>query len=447
MHLLQAFREFIAKERLFSAGEKLLLAISGGIDSVVLCELAQQAGLEFQVAHCNFQLRGAESDRDEAFVRELAEAYGREIVVRGFDTAAYARSRKVSVQVAARELRYRWFSELIGSDGGPGLIATAHQLDDNIETVLMNFFKGTGVAGLRGMLPRQGKIVRPLLFADRAAINAFATERSLRWVEDSSNQTDDYTRNFFRHRIFPLLETAYPAVRQNLAGNIQRFREIEAIYRQGIQQTKTKLLEFRGAEVHIPVEKLKRAAPLSTLIFEIFSPYGFTPQQSGPIGDLLDSPTGRYVCSPTHRVLRNRNWLVLSPLLHPDSTTILIETATGPVNFGGGTLRFDLRPSPGCPPPGDPSVAWVDAKKIVWPLILRRWRAGDYFYPLGMRKKKKLARFFIDRRLSLTEKEKIWVLEMDKKIIWVIGQRIDDRFRITATTSDALAIRLTSGAG
>jgi tRNA(Ile)-lysidine synthase len=444
MHLLHAFQDYIAKERLFSPEDRLLLAVSGGIDSVVLCELAQQAGFQFELAHCNFQLRGAESDRDEQFVSDLAGRHGREIHVQHFDTAAIALSRKVSVQVAARDLRYEWFHRILAADDRPGLIVTAHQLDDNIETQLMNFFKGTGIAGLRGMLPRQGKIVRPLLFADRAAIRRFAGELGLRWVEDSSNETDRYTRNFFRHRILPLLEEAYPAALQNLAANLERFRGIETVYRQAIEQQKSKLLEYRGGWIHIPVEKLKRASPLSTLIFEIFSPFGFTPQQSGPIEALLDSVTGKYVLSATHRVLRNRNWLILSPLRDPEATVILIEAGESLVEFSQGVLGIEKIAPAGYPPPADTSVAWLDARGIEYPLILRPWSRGDYFYPLGMRKKKKLARFFIDQKLSLAEKEKVWVLETNKKILWVIGRRIDDRFRTAPGTSEQLKISFTA---
>ena len=213
MDLLQAFRDFIAKERLFSAGDRLLLAVSGGLDSVVLCELMHRAALDFSIAHCNFQLRGAESERDEVFVGQLSQRYGVRVYTERFDTEIYAASNKVSIQVAARELRYRWFEEIVDSWAQPAaLIITAHHLDDNTETLLMNFFKGTGIAGLRAMLPRQGRIVRPLLFATRAMLQQYAVDQGLEWVEDSSNLSDKYTRNFFRHQVIPLVQKVYPAV-------------------------------------------------------------------------------------------------------------------------------------------------------------------------------------------------------------------------------------------
>lgn len=440
MQLLNSFREYIAAERLFSRQDKLLLAVSGGLDSVVLCELARQAGLEFSIAHANFQLRGAESDRDEQFVRDVAARYDRAIVVRRFDTAAFAAGHKLSIQVAARGLRYDWFRQVISEWEGGGVIVTAHQLDDNIETLTMNFFKGTGIAGLRGMLPRHGDLARPLLFARRSDLEKFAAESGLQWIEDSSNVSDKYTRNFFRHQVLPLIEKAYPAALDNLGDNLHRFREIETIYRDAIGRQKKKLFEPKGAEMHIAVLKLQQSTPLRTLIFELFSPYGFTPQQTGPIAALLDGPTGKYVCSPTHRLLRNRRWLILSPLYDASAVTILIEPGETKVEYPGGILRLEACPVTGGLPPADADMACLDAGEITWPLLLRPWRAGDYFYPLGMRKKKKLARFFIDQKLSLADKEKVWVLEMNKKIIWVVGQRIDDRFKLTAATRQMLRI-------
>ena len=465
MDLLQAFRDFIAKERLFSAGDRLLLAVSGGLDSAVLCELInllrlRQAsgdpGHTIDIAHCNFQLRGAESERDEAFVGQLGKRYGVRVYTERFDTEIYAASKKVSIQVAARELRYRWFEEIVDSWAQPAaLIITAHHLDDNIETLLMNFFKGTGIAGLRAMLPRQGRIVRPLLFATRAMLQQYAVDQGLEWVEDSSNLSDKYTRNFFRHQVIPLVQQAYPAVLHNLADNINRFREIEWIYRQSIEQQKKKLLEYKGNEVHIPVLKLQRSAPLTTLVYEIMAPFGFSAQQTPEVIGLLDSPSGKYVHSATHRILRHRKWLIISLRDTMESVTIVVEPGDTEVVYEQGRLRLKelsssdvpdeiLSPSPTVAAsrgrtPASP-IAWLDAADIEFPLLLRKWRPGDYFYPLGMRKKKKLARFFIDNKLSLTEKEKIWVVEMNKKIIWIVGLRIDDRYRITTATRQVLKI-------
>ena len=442
MDLLQSFDHFIKKENLFSPGDRLLLAVSGGMDSVVLCECCHRAGFDFIIAHCNFQLRGAESERDEAFVRQLAVRYNREVLVKRFETQQYAADKKLSIQVAARELRYGWFQGVAGGR----LIVTAHHLDDNIETLLMNFFKGTGIAGLRGMLPRQGGIVRPLLFATKTQLQQFAEDRQLSWVEDSSNLTDKYTRNYLRHQFIPLVQDRIPEAMHNLAGNIDRFREIEMIYRQAIGQIKHKLYEYSRSEIHIPVLKLKKLEPLNTFVYEVISDFGFSAQQTGAAIALLDSPSGKYIRSATHRILKDRNWLIITPHETRASQNILIESPGGRVEYDEGAFRLDIDLLPVTPgQPFIPSaaanhIAWLDAAAIQFPLLLRKWQPGDYFYPLGMRKKKKLARFFIDNKLSLADKEKIWVLEMDKKIVWVVGMRIDDRYKIAPQTREVLKI-------
>lgn len=446
MDLLEAFKDFIDREHLFTKEDRLLLAVSGGLDSTVLCELAHRAGFTFTIAHCNFRLRGTESDRDEAFVRQLANRYGREVLVQQFDTPAVAAGRRLSVQVAARELRYEWFRGVVDQWGGEGVIVTAHHLDDNIETMVMNFFRGTGISGLRGMLPRQDKIARPLLFATRDSLRKFAAECGLDWVEDSSNESDKYTRNLFRHELLPVVARAYPAALENLAENLIRFREIEVIYRQAIDRQKKILLEHRGKEVHIPVLKLKKSIPLPTIIHEIFSPYGFTSRQNASIAALLDSPSGKYICSGSHRLLRDRRWLILSPIGHAGQTTVVIGKDDQNIEYPDGKLQLEWLPDFAGSPSAESAVAWLDAKEIVFPLLLRRWRQGDYFYPLGMRKKKKLARFLIDQKLSLAEKEKVWVVEMDKKIVWIVGRRIDDRFRLGEKTGRILRITATRNA-
>lgn len=446
MELLEKFKEYIAKEKLFTAGDRLLVAVSGGLDSVVLVELCRRCGYEFGIAHCNFQLRGAESERDEEFVRGLGARYG-EVRVERFDTSAYAGTNKVSVQVAARELRYGWFESMV-REGAANWIVTAHHLDDNIETMLMHFFKGTGIAGMRGMLPKQGNIVRPLLFARKEELRAFAVEAGLQWVEDSSNESDKYTRNFFRHQLIPLVEQAYPASLNSLADNLERFREVEALYRQAVEGWTKKLMEVRGSDVHIPVEKLRKAAPLPTVVYELLAPFGFSPQQAGEVIALMDSPTGRYVRGRTHRVLKNRNWLIVTPLGETEALPILIEEGQGAANFPEGELRLtrldvgELRTLD-----QGAGVALLDAGRIGLPLLLRPWKAGDYFYPLGLRKKKKVARFLIDAKVSMAEKERVWVLEMDKKLLWIVGRRIDDRWKIGPGTKEVLRIEWVKSPG
>ena len=446
MNLLLSFQQFIQQENLFSAKDRLLLAVSGGIDSVVLCELCQQAGYDFVIAHCNFQLRGEESDSDELFVKELGKQYGKQVLVKKFDTRAYATQHKVSIQVAARELRYAWFDELLGRDitHQPSAIShllTAHHLNDNIETMLMNFFKGTGIAGLRGILPKQGKVLRPLLFAKKETLQQFAADNGLQWREDSSNQLDKYARNYFRNQLIPLVKNVYPEAENNLAGNLQRFKDIELLYHQAVYQHKKKLLEYKGNEVHIPVLKLQQTRPLHSVLYEIIKAYHFSPDQVPEVMALMASETGKYIQSASHRIIKNRHWLIISPQQDGASATIIIEATDKKMAYPQGFLTFSTIPHSSFPIPDSPHTACLDAGSIQFPLLLRKWKTGDYFYPLGMPKKKKLSRFFIDLKLSKTDKEKIWVLEMNKKIVWVVGYRIDNRFKITPSTQQVLQIQ------
>lgn len=428
MSLLTRFRNHIHQHLLFTDSDKLLLAVSGGMDSMVMTELCRQAGFDLTIAHCNFKLRSEESDRDEKFVLDYANRNNIPVLVRQFDTEQYGKANRFSTQVAARELRYQWFNELL-NDKTLQLkyLLTAHHAEDNIETLLMNFFKGTGIAGLHGILPKQDKIIRPLLFARKQDMEDFAKENNLGWVEDSSNQSDKYTRNYFRHQLIPLIRSVYPSVENNLTENIKRFAEVEQLYQQSVELNRKKLLEYRGEEIHIPVLKLKKTEPLSTIIYEIFKTYGFSSAQVPDIISLLDSETGKYVQSSGYRILRNRNWLILAPNNTDQQSLIMIEDV-GELHYPGGILDIKITDSGG-ETPASSAVAILDAKEIHFPLILRKWKQGDYFYPSGMKGKKKIARFLIDQKLSAIEKEKVWVIEMDKKIIWVVGRRIDERFK------------------
>lgn len=452
MNFLQRFQQYISDNYLFSSKDTLLLAVSGGIDSVVLCELCKQAGYSFIIAHCNFKLRGAESERDAAFVQQLAVACNAPIHIKKFDTAAYADERKLSIQEAARELRYNWFAELLTKGAAthspltthhsPTCLLTAHHLDDNIETMLMHFFRGTGIHGLRGMLPKQGHIVRPLLFARRQEIKQFAAENDLKWVEDSSNALDKYSRNYFRHQLIPLVQKIYPEAENNLVNNLRRFADMEALYDQAVEQHKKKLLEQKGEEVHIPVLKLKKAQPLNAIVYEIIKAFGFSSAQVEEVIKLLESESGRYVQSATHRIIKNRRWLIIAPAQSEQAQNLVIDEDENKVVFENGELVFEQLKNKNVQLVNDAAIALIDKEQLQFPLLLRKWKKGDYFYPLGLNKKKKLARFFIDQKLSLTDKEKVWVLESNKKIVWVVGLRIDDRFKITEATKQVVKIQL-----
>lgn len=459
MDLVQRFQKNIKEQYLFNTKDKLLLAVSGGIDSVVLCELCKQAGFDFIIAHCNFQLRGEESERDEKFVRALGKKYAVEVLVRKFDTEKYTAERKLSVQEAARELRYDWFSTLINNKQYvinneklsfeetnyqlpiANWLLTAHHADDNAETVLMNFFRGTGLHGLTGMPVKAGNIRRPLLEFLKEELISFAKENKLEFVEDSSNQSIKYTRNFFRHEIIPAISKVYPQVKENLQDNIHRFKEIEQLYKFSTGELKKKLCKQKGNEVHIPVKQLM-GFNNRALIYEIVSEYGFSEKQVDEVIKLAESDSGKYIQSPpdSFRIIRHRHWFIISPVLSEQSENIIIEEGVNNLQFAVGSLQLSLHSVGNWQLPIANSIACIDAEEITFPLLLRKWKQGDYFYPLGMKKKKKLSRFFIDQKLSKTDKEKVWVIEMDKKVVWVVGHRIDERFKVTEKTKQVLKI-------
>src|SRR6266542_1794973 len=299
-------------------------------------------------------------------------------------------------------------------------IVTSHHANDNIETLLINFFRGTGISGLHGIPSKQGKIIRPLLFAKREEITAYAKENNLQWVEDTSNLSDKYTINFFRLQLIPAIKEVFQNAEDNLLHNIKRFKEVETLYQQAIQQHLKKLIEQKANEIHIPVLKLQKSESINTIIWEI---------------------------------IKNRNWLIIAPLQTEEAQNILIEEGDKKIKFENGELLIERIPN-SIPPKAGPNsnfTATLDTKQIKFPLLLRKWKQGDYFYPLGMqnlpagrRGKKKLSKFFIDQKLSKTEKEKVWVLEMNKKIIWIISYRIDDRFKITNNTKAVLQITFNS---
>lgn len=437
MSLAESFNAYILKEFLFTKKDRLLIAVSGGVDSVVLCRLCKAAGYDFSIAHCNFQLRGEESNGDEMFLKELSETLDVPFYSKRFDTEKYAADNKISIQVAARNLRYDWFNELLSANATKGFILTAHHADDNIETILMNFFKGSGINGLKGILPKQQRLLRPLLFATKKEIVQYAVENNLTYREDSSNSSDKYTRNYFRNQLLPDIEKVFPQVKENLLQNAVRFREINNIYETAIDKIKRSLITVVGSEQHLPVLKLLRTPELNTVLYEIIKHVGFSAAQTGDVIKLLNSSSGKYVESPTHRILRNRKWLIIAEIAAQDHSVYLLEQPAAELSFSAGKIM--LRPFSSLDKMDvSPFTAQLDMSQLQFPLLLRRWKTGDYFYPLGMLKKKKLSRFFVDQKLSLIEKEKIWVLESDKKIIWVIGHRIDDRFKITDKSAGVL---------
>ena len=423
---------------------RFLVAISGGLDSVVLAHLLKQSGVKFEMAHCNFGLRGEESIRDENFVRKYAEELDIPLFVINFETEKFATEEKVSIQQAARTLRYKWFME-VREKASLKYLLTAHHADDNIETAMMHFFRGTGIKGMTGIpfFQKEQSIIRPLLAFFKEELLAYAKTNNLQFVEDSSNKKEDYTRNFFRLNLLPQIKSIYPQAEENILQNIRRFTEANMIYDAAIEQQKKKLITHKGNEIHIPVLLLKKSISLSAIVWEIIKEYGFQAPQTEEVIKLLDAHTGSYILSTTHRIILNRNWLLIVPNNHEDAIHIQIEPNDRAIDFANGKLKIESKQNDAnFKIPKEKNIACIDLQEVKFPLLLRPWKQGDYFYPLGMSKKKKLSRFFIDLKLSLTEKEKTWVIESDKRIIWIVGHRIDDRFKVKANSKNILLITL-----
>ena len=439
--MLQQFKDYIRSEKLLPENGKTLLAVSGGVDSVVMTDLYYRAGFPAEVAHCNFKLRGHESDADEDFVRRVAEGYHMDVYVKSFDTKAYADTKGISIQMAARELRYQWFEELL-DDTRLERIATGHHLDDAIETFFINLLRGTGIRGFHGILPRQNNIVHPLLFARRNEIEKYQRHRGLSYREDSSNISDKYKRNQVRHHVLPALEKMQEDYRRIFSENFERIRQAEEIFRQKVQEEFQKIHEARGEEVYFDINKLRKLHPLETYLFEFLAPYNFHYREIKKVVASLDAIPGKKFYSDTHLLIKDRRYLIVTTRKTDEADFYTIEKndthLSQPVPMRMTTQPF----SSGVVISGKTSVAMLDYDKLRFPLRIRKWERGDRFRPLGMKQQKKLSDFFIDEKFSLLEKEQTWLLLSGTDIVWVINQRIDDRYKITENTKTIFRIEL-----
>ncbi|MFN6279295.1 MAG: tRNA lysidine(34) synthetase TilS [Bacteroidota bacterium] len=422
----------------------LLIAISGGLDSVVLTYLCKLAGYPIELAHCNFQLRGEESERDELFVRKLASSWGINVHVQRFDTVEYAAAEQCSVQEAARQLRYEWFNSLAIQYSRIKWILTAHHRDDQAETLLMNFLRGTGLSGLTGIPVRNGIILRPLLSYERRQLEQYALAMQLSFVTDSSNQKEEYTRNYFRHTVIPAIQKVFPSVVENLCDNQVRFTSIEKLYKQLTAVQTQRLLKGKDGEYQFPIAELARFQG-TAFLYELLQPFGFTPGQIMEAERLLVARTGAQLVASegNWRLVKHRKFLILSPQKQMNADFISVDLDDQTIAFPAGKLEFQKIKKVDLKELGSSQVAAFESQHLEFPLQIRRWRAGDYFYPLGMSKKKKVARLLIDLKYSLPEKERVWVLTAGEKIVWVIGIRIDERFKVKDKTQGAIRIAYT----
>ncbi len=440
--LLQKFTDFNRLKHLASRKKQCLLTVSGGMDSMVMCHLFQQAGFPFAIAHCNFNLRGAESDADEDLVRTIAAKYKVEIFVKSFPTKEYATLKNISIQLAARELRYTWFEEL-RKDWKLDLIATAHHLNDNIETIIYNLIKGTGIRGLRGIPVRHEHIIRPMLFAAREEIEAYQKQHQLLYREDSSNAEDKYARNNIRHNLIPLMKEINPSLEKTLGDKIDLFSELEALYeKQNNKPVKGLFLE-RKDDIYIPILKLKKLKNASTILFEHLKDFGFNAEQIEDMLANLDNIPGKQFLTDKARIIKDRRFFILTQLAQKDFTAQLIQKDDTEIKLPGASLKLTTLNIEQLKITADKNTAFIDLSKLEFPLIVRHWQQGDYFYPFGMKmKKKKLKKFFTDQKIALNEKETIWVIESNQKIVWVAGHRMDERFKVMTNTVEILKVQL-----
>ena len=439
--MLNDLFQYIEDKKLFNPDEKLLLTVSGGLDSMVMTELFRLAGYNFSVAHCNFNLRGRESDSDEEFVTDYCNRHKVRYFVKQFDTKNIASEKGISIQMAAREVRYEWFDYLCVTEGF-NYYATAHHKDDQIETFFINLLRGTGIAGLHGILPRQGRVIRPLLFAGRDDIEEYARKNNLSFREDSSNRETKYLRNSIRHRLLPVLKEINPGYRDMLTGNIERFRETEKVYRREIDRMKRELVISENDLIRISIPKLLKTENQKILLFEILSEYSFNSSQVEDIINSIDAISGKTFFSETHTLIKDRNEFIIAKLeseneekmkIYSD-TSFLVNPVTITIKTIEKTADFEIIP--------DPAYASLDNSKLDFPLEIRKWKKGDFFYPLGMKNRKKLSDFFIDEKISIMEKQKIHVLTSGNDIAWIIGYRIDDRYKITGRTKSVLLLEV-----
>ncbi|MBS1644776.1 MAG: tRNA lysidine(34) synthetase TilS [Bacteroidetes bacterium] len=440
--LLSRFEKNWQQQGFAAFSAPFLLAMSGGIDSMVLGDLLTKAGVKFSVAHCNFSLRGAASDGDAQFVQDWSLQRNLHFHLKVFDTATFAVQQKLSTQVAARNLRYDWFWELCAREKYAGVI-TAHHADDVAETVLMNLCKGTGIAGLHGIRPRMGPVFRPLLFADKKEIWSYAASNDITWREDASNAKTDYLRNAFRHSVLTKIDELLPGAARQISLTAQRIAEAEIIYQSALQRILTKLTLQRGKDIYVPLKLLLKQPSKNLLAYEIFSGYGFSSGQIQEVLSLAERGSGSMVCSASHRVLRHRDFLVVTTKANTEADLVLVDQLPAKIECSVGVFDFSIVPKGDKINDGQLEAS-IDADRIQLPLLLRSRKEGDYFYPLGMgMKKKKLKKFLIDQKLGVHEKESVRVLEFDRKILWVAGHRLDERFKVTETTQRILKIRFT----
>ncbi len=437
----QHFLNFIEQNQLFTKQDTILVAVSGGRDSVLLAYLLKENDFNFGIAHCNFKLRGNESDQEQHFVSDLALKLGVRFYTTEFNTAEHASQKGISIQMAARELRYQWF-EHTRHELAYTYIAIAHHQNDSVETILLNLIRGTGIAGMHGILPKNGLIVRPLLFLTRDEIDIIVNEEGLPFVDDSSNASTKYARNKIRLDVIPHLKELNPRLEETFNKNMERFRELETLLEHQVKTLQQTLLIHHGDDIHIAIDHVKLLHPKKILLFGLLNKYGFNATSIDDIIYSLDKHPGRVFNSPGFMLLLDRDKLILTKKIHSNNDSVLIYQDDLTVNYADFKLTL-LHDDIPLVVRDNPMALSVDIEKLVYPLTLRSWQMGDYFYPLGMKGRKKLSDFFVNEKIPLNQKTKIPILvNGNADVIWVGGYRSDDRYKVSAYTKKVIIFEL-----
>ena len=422
--MLQKFKKHITEEFPFLKDTKLLIAISGGLDSVVLFHLLHKLNYDVSLAHCNFKLRGKESDLDEEFIKNLNQISANQIFTIIFDTEKYAKEHKLSTQIAARELRYNWFQKLI-TEHKFEYVLTAHHADDNLETFLIHLTRGSGLDGFTGIPKVNGNIVRPLLAFSRKEILNYAKDNDIEWREDASNASNKYIRNKIRHQVLPVLKEINPSILDSFATTLDNLQESKQIIEDRIENIASEVLEKEANFIKIDIEKIKELSNSKAYLYQLLKSYHFT--EWNDVYDLLNAQSGKQVFSKTHRLLKDRDVLILSKIDLSNSIEMAfqieeeITEITNPIHL---TFKEVIEKST-----ENKQTIYVDKDLLKYPLMLRKWEKGDYIYPLGMQGKKKLSKYFKDEKFSLIDKENTWLLcNAENQIMWIINHRQDRRF-------------------
>ena len=432
----EQIQQYIIQHQLLSGEKPVVVGISGGADSVALLHILVSLGYKCIAAHCNFNLRGDESFRDEQFTIDFTKRLQVPLCKISFETNKYAQENRLSVEMAARELRYRWFEELLNTYDADA-VAVAHHRDDSVETLLINLTRGSGLTGLTGIKPKNGNVVRPLLCVSREDIYAYIENNGLEYVTDSSNSSDIYTRNFIRLKVIPLLEEINPSVKASLARTANHLYDASLIYNHSIEEARSVVMQNNRLSISA---LLSFPAP-ATILYEMLKPYGFSRTVCESIFTVLDKDSGKIFYSSTHRLLKDRSDLLIDVLSGEDNRAYLINLEDDNVD-----LPVELKPEivvikEDYQIEKDKKFAYFDFDKLSFPLVLRHWQEGDWFVPFGMKGKKKVSDYFSDKKFSLFDKEKTWLLCSGQDVIWIVGERTDNRYRIEKTTKRVLKLK------